>query len=141
MRINLNASRLDSVDAITQINDIFYSNNLLTYTLNYFINLVRVLFPIELIVKGIKYMPFVIFQVYLSVNILKKLKNIKYRNKTMKILMSIIVSYILVANLYEPDFGSFIRHEVALYFIIISIVLFDCRRFRVNNKTCVINNV
>ena len=141
MRVSLNGGRLDSVDAVTQINDVFYNSNSLMYTLNYFINLIRILFPIELCLKGVKYIPFIIFQVYLSINILRKLKNINYSNKTMKILMSIIISYILVSNLYEPDFGSFIRHEVALYFIIISIVLFDCRIWREKNETCILNNV
>lgn len=122
LRYSINYNRVDSIDAVTIINDVFPSSSPFFYCINYIINLIRMLFPIELILKGIKYIPFIVYQIYFSVNIIKKLKekDTVYNNK---LFFSIIIAYILTSNLYEPDFGSLIRHETALMLIIFDILI------------------
>lgn len=123
MRYNQNFLRLDSGDAVTAINDLLPQTSVLNYMINYLLNLFRILFPIELIFKGIKYVPFIIYQFYFTIMLLLKTKSdweIRFNN----IYLPIIIAYLLVANLFEPDFGSVIRHEAALYFIFLEVFLF-----------------
>lgn len=75
------------------------------------------MFPIELLVKGIKYFPYVIFQIWVT----KKLWNWKNIKEDKVILL---YSFILISGVFEPDFGSFLRHIVP-YFIIIQNILFN----------------
>lgn len=131
MRYYQNSFRENSGDANTAINDLIKSKSPIFYCANYVINLVRILFPIELIMKGIKYIPFIIYQIYFSINIMKRLKGI---NKNNIFNISILLSYLLVSNLFEPDFGSVIRHEVALFFILIDIILGDKKNEKQTTK-------
>lgn len=114
-RVNLN--RLESPDAKTIISDWLDKDGIIFLYLNYSINTLRLLFPIELLVKGIKYFPYVVFQIWLT----KKLWNWKSIKNDKVILL---YSFILISGVFEPDFGSFLRHTVP-YFIIIQNILFD----------------
>lgn len=114
-RVNLN--RLESPDAKTIICDWLDKDGIIFLYLNYSINTLRLLFPIELLVKGIKYFPYVIFQIWFT----KKLWNWKSIKEDKVILL---YSFILISGVFEPDFGSFLRHIVP-YFIIIQNILFN----------------
>lgn len=128
MRFYQNRYRIDSVDAVTAINDVFQSTNPFIYSLNYIINLFRIMIPLELLTKGLKYIPFVVYQIYLTYSLIKKTKSV---SKSKYILLAIIISYFAVANLFEPDFGSVVRHEVTLYFILFDFLL---ERSKVKNE-------
>jgi len=114
-RVNLN--RLESPDAKTIISDWIDKDGIIFLYLNYLINTLRLLFSIELLVKGIKYFPYVIFQMWFT----KKLWNWKNIKEDKVILL---YSFILISGVFEPDFGSFLRHIVP-YFIIIQNILFN----------------
>lgn len=125
LRFLINRNRLDSQDAVTIINDIIKGNdNVLTFMLNYMINFIRLLFPVELTTKGIKYIPFIAYQLYFTYSLISSSKFVldnKY--KKYYIYIAIILGYLSIANLFEPDFGSLIRHEIALYFIYLKLFL------------------
>ena len=76
------------------------------------------MFPIELIVKGIKYIPFIIYQIFISINTLRLGKNLNNNNI---LIFATIVSFIMISAIFEPDFGSFIRHESALTLLLLEI--------------------
>ena len=122
LRYNINYDRLNSVDAVTAIIDVFPNKNALMYVANYFINLIRMLFPFELCVKGVKYLPFVIYQVYFTIKLVHSLKS-RDTNEKMMNLIIMVTAYLLTSNLYEPDFGSVVRHETALMFILFDIIM------------------
>lgn len=111
VRIITNKSRQDSIYAVTIINNILPFNGMSSSYINYLINTIRLLFPIELIFKGYKYLPYILFQLWFT----KKLWNWKY-NLNDKVIL--LYSFILVSGIFEPDFGSFLRHTVP-YLIII----------------------
>lgn len=125
-RSSVNLSRESTVDAVTMINDLLGLNaNFITFMGNYVINLVRILIPIELFFKGIKYIPFIVYQLYITYNLFISLKKINSIN----ILWIITaLSYLMIATIFEPDFGSFIRHESAMFLIIQYII------FNINNE-------
>lgn len=117
-RNNSNLYR-DSADAFTMIKDFFPNISFSYFLLNYIINAFRILFPVELFVKGYKYIPFIIFQIFFSIVLLKNAVNIK-REKAIYIFL--LMSFILVSIIYEPDFGSVIRHESVLMLFVLKIL-------------------
>lgn len=115
-RYNVNVNREFSLDAITIINDLMGKNtNFAIFVLNYLINFVRILFPVELIMKGIQYIPFIFYQLYITFILFKS--SVKLSEKNIMWLITFI-SFIMISVIFEPDFGSFIRHESALFLII-----------------------
>ena len=114
-RVNLD--RLESSDARTIISDCLDKDGMIFLYINYFINTLRLLFPVELLVKGIKYFPYIVFQIWFT----KKLWNWKSVKNNKVILL---YSFISISGVFEPDFGSFLRHTVP-YFIIIQNILFN----------------
>ena len=109
----------DSTDAVTMINDIFKNTNYFFFVINYIINTVRIMFPIELIVKGIKYLPFIILQIFFSGVLLKNLIHVK---KEKSIYIFAVMAFTMVSIIYEPDFGSVIRHESVLIMFVLELL-------------------
>lgn len=119
-RMVVNQWRENDMHAVTIINDILKYDGVLFLYINYFINTARLLFPIELLIKNIKYLPYVIFQIWFTKNlyIWRLKKNYK---------LYLLFSFIIVSGLFEPDYGSFLRHTVP-YFIFIIDLIFKERR-------------
>lgn len=102
------------IDVNTTIDNVFDNSNYVFFVINYLINGVRILFPLELLFKGPKYILFVIYQLYLSISIIKTLKKNSAGNE---LNMAIIIGYFLGSIIFEPDFGSLVRHESTLFLI------------------------
>lgn len=118
IRHEVNMHRIDSTDANTIILDVFNNNNnsIFIFLINYTINLLRLLFPFELILKGIKYLPYIIFQVYISCYLIKFFKYVE-KNIKYKYIYAFLISFYAVSALFEPDYGSFLRHQVPILFM------------------------
>ena len=126
IRTTLNQSRLDDPNAVTAINDIIRTDNIFTYLINQIINIARYLFPIELFTKGIMYWPFIYFQAYITVSIIKNLKrNNTNKDKRFMTIQAICLSFIIISAIFEPDFGSVIRHEAAAFPIIFAYIYYE----------------
>ncbi len=121
-RASVNVLRLDSIDAQSIIIDIFGPNShFYIFMENYIVNLFRLLFPIELLFNdfgNIKYILFIIYQLMITVVIIKDFKKI---NNSNVLWIITIISYIMVSVLFEPDFGSFIRHESCTFLILLEL--------------------
>lgn len=118
-RYGVNSLRTNDMDAVTIINDLLGKNiNYITFIGNYIINSIRMMLPIELLFKGIKYVPFIIYQVYITKEILKSIKSINNKNI---LYIATVLSYFMISFIFEPDFGSFIRHESAIFLILLEI--------------------
>lgn len=92
-----------------------HGQNLILYMENYIINSVRMAFPVELVRSGVFYLPFFAFQVFLIIYLGKAFLRL-YRMDTKQVLaLSIFVAYFMGSVLFEPDFGSFVRHEAATF--------------------------
>ena len=107
--------------ANTQMINIFKSTNLILFTLDYLIMIIRMLFPLELIPMGIKSWPYVGYQILISYFVLKNIKNIKENKKTQNFALYTYIAFLLGSATFEPDFGSWVRHEVAIFPILIII--------------------
>ena len=92
------------------------SSNLPLFLLNYLINAVRMMVPFELAMKGVQYLPFFCFQIGVTVylvHLFGKLDEIK--DETQFLAIAIFLGYVLASVLFEPDFGSWVRHEAATF--------------------------
>ncbi|QTL78276.1 hypothetical protein [Bifidobacterium dentium] len=113
------SSREGDVDSVTIIKNWVggdNSTNLPLFLLNYLINAVRMMIPFELAIKGVQYLPFFCFQVAVTVYLaylFGKLDEIE--DETQFLAISIFLGYVLASALFEPDFGSWVRHEAATF--------------------------
>lgn len=123
-RDNTNKYRTDSVNAQTIINNLINKDGYIFEILNYLINLIRLIFPIELVLRGnILYLLFLIFNILTLVTIVLQRKKIK-ESDTLNSIFILFIAFALVFALFEPDFGSFLRHFIPIAFIMIIMTLY-----------------
>lgn len=101
-------------EASTQMLNIFKSENLAIFSLDYLIMILRMLFPVELIPMGIKYWPYVFYQVLISYFLIKAIVNMKKQSKSTNLALWLYIAFLLASGTFEPDFGSWVRHEAAI---------------------------
>lgn len=107
--------RTRASSATTEIKSIIGSENLALFTLNYILVIFRMLFPIELIRFGAKCAIYVGVQLVISAVVIKALLNIRKLEVNERVALYIILGFILMSGFFEPDFGSWIRHEIAIF--------------------------
>ncbi|MBR3164494.1 hypothetical protein IKF15_04340 [Candidatus Saccharibacteria bacterium] len=113
--INNQRIALGDKDANTMINEVLGENkNFLIFSINYFIDFIRLLLPLELLMKGVKYFPFVLYQSLILAFMIQAIRNKNIIDADKKIALSCMLGFIMVSAIFEPDFGSFIRHQSCL---------------------------
>lgn len=118
--------RIGNESAQTLIVNLFEHNgNIVLFLVNYLINSIRIMLPIELLLKGIYYYPFFFFQIICTQMILINISNYKKLNTVSRMSIYIMCAYYIVAFFFEPDFGSFVRHETATMPILMVLLLYD----------------
>lgn len=107
--------QLGDKDANTMILEVFgQNNNFFTFSVNYILDFFRLVLPVELFAKGIKYSIFAVYQIVITYIIVASLKN--NRKDTRKLLaLSAIIGFMMISAIFEPDFGSFVRHQTCIY--------------------------
>ncbi len=121
--------------ASTMIYDeIDYGNNINLYMLNYIINSVRMLFPLELLTGGVFYIPFFAFQALLLYYMYKNIKNIHRISENNIIALTVFIAFFMGSVLFEPDFGSFARHEAAAFPVIMLFALDNEGILKINSS-------
>lgn len=115
----LNQFRMESSDANTMIVDVIKNSvSPWAYLCNLAINFFRLCFPFELLSKGFMQIIFVVYQTILSIKIGKAFfacitgKSLGWE-KT--IVISFMLAYLIVSAVFEPDFGSFVKHEIVFF--------------------------
>lgn len=107
--------RLRTSSATSDMKSLFNSTNLIIFTIDYLIMLIRMLFPIELLPLGIKYLPYVLYQLVITFFTIKSIKNIKSNSKEKNIALFIFMGFLFASATFEPDFGSWVRHEASTF--------------------------
>ena len=85
------------------------------FMINYVINAVRMCIPLELLIKSPVYAPFVIYQFFILFYVIRALKNIKQSNDKVLLALCTFLAYVFGSIVFEPDFGSWVRHEAASF--------------------------
>lgn len=103
-------------------------SNLVLFTLDYLIMLIRMMVPFELITFGPKYWPYVAYQVMITFYAVMALKNIKKNHKSKNVALYVYLGFLCGSATFEPDFGSWVRHEAAIAPILF--ILADMYKFK-----------
>lgn len=104
------------------------ASNLVLFTLDYLIMLVRMMIPVELLTFGPKYWPYVLYQLMITFFVIMALKNIKKNHKSKNVALYVYLGFLCGSATFEPDFGSWVRHEAAIAPILF--ILADMYRFK-----------
>ncbi len=122
--------RTRETQARTDISNLITNNasNLPLFTLDYLIMLVRMMVPIELMMFGPKYWPYVAYQVMITFYVVMALKNIKRNHKSKNVALYVYLGFLCGSATFEPDFGSWVRHEAAIAPVLF--ILADMYKFR-----------
>ncbi len=97
--------------ANTGITNWLPTDTVFMFTLNWITVVLRLLLPLELIPMGPKYWLFVIYQLIVTIFVLRALKNLKHNSKTVNLALYVYLGFLLGSAMFEPDFGSWVRHE------------------------------
>ncbi len=105
----------DSDIAQTAISTYIKGDNFMVEAANFYLTLVFLIIPIPLLLLGAP------FYIILALLIIVFFYNFlllyvrEYNNKNYTNIFSFIISFLLVQSLFEPDYGSFVRHLSPLY--------------------------
>ncbi len=114
--------------AVSEIAPIFGSENRLLFTVDYFIKIFRLMFPIELLLKGkVTYLFIVVYHGMLFRYLFKSFVNFKHLQDTHKVAIYLYIAFWMCSASFEPDFGSWIRHE-GVAFPIIILLLYNSKK-------------
>lgn len=108
--------------AVTAILNIVEGDTFGVFVVNYFINAFRMMVPLELIPKGVFYLPFVVYQLFILYYLVRSYQKIRVLSPEHLLALSVFTAYILGSFLFEPDFGSWVRHEAATFPVLHMIV-------------------
>lgn len=112
----INISRQDSDDAITATKNIIENSSIFTDIVNWFYLWVSLLFPIQFIMLQPMIFGIAIWNV-LNVYVFSSIcMHIKNQGICLQWILPIawIISFSLTQGLFEPDFGSYLRHQIVL---------------------------
>ena len=117
-----------SADSATLIRNWIPGDGLPVFMANYVFNAFRMMIPLELALKGAYYLPFFAFQcmiTFYTVNLIRQINNIDDPN--LFIALCVYIGYALASFIFEPDFGSWTRHESATFPVLLLLV---CNRYQ-----------
>ncbi|MCD7892369.1 MAG: hypothetical protein LUG60_01585 [Erysipelotrichaceae bacterium] len=124
--------RLVANDANSSIRAILpnATSNTIYFTLDYIIQVFRLIFPVELLKMGGKYIIFVLYQILVTYFLIKRLLNYKNNTKTQNYALFLYIAFILMSASFEPDFGSWVRHEAVAFPIMLIIAGINTKKGR-----------
>ena len=96
-------------------NPIEVNDNFGIFMFDYIINAVRMMIPVELLVKSPGYAPFFVYQIFILIYLFRTIRNLKQINNKMVVVLSCFGAYFFGSVVFEPDFGSWVRHEATTF--------------------------
>lgn len=96
-------------------NPVEVDSHLGIFMFDYVINAVRMMIPVELLFKSPGYAPFFIYQIFILFYLFRTMRNIKNIDRKMLVVLSAFVAFFFGSVVFEPDFGSWVRHEATIF--------------------------
>lgn len=94
---------------------LFQSTQPIVFSLEYLLVAVRLIVPLELFLLGPRHMIFAIYQIVLAVKLVKMLYQYRSLTENRKIAVVIYLAFLFGSATFEPDFGSWVRHEAIVF--------------------------
>ena len=116
--------RLKLHDANSEIHTLIPGSkgNLVLFVIDYMLVVIRLMIPIELITMGPKYIIFVVYQIMVTYFVVSRLINIKRISKIERYSLYLYIGFILASATFEPDFGSWVRHEAVAFPLMLTLL-------------------
>jgi hypothetical protein len=122
-RTNVNINRIDSSDAQTIILNLLENRNFITDFLNSVVAFIQLLVPVTILIKlKIKYIVFTLWEL-LNIFLFARASLFFIKHKfylpislwrRVKFSIFLIISFTLTQSLFEPDYGSFLKHQIGI---------------------------
>ncbi|RYN12184.1 hypothetical protein PG2006B_1475 [Bifidobacterium animalis subsp. animalis] len=117
-RSGVNIMRENDEAAQSMMNNLIPGSSLGVLIINFPIYIVRLLFPIEMAIRGPLYILFFIYQLLLDYYLFLTLQALFANfsvNKSTIMLVSLYIAFVVTCSFFEPDFGSWLRHEITAF--------------------------
>ncbi|MFI3326690.1 MAG: hypothetical protein R3Y35_11050 [Clostridia bacterium] len=80
--------------------------------IEYGLYVLRLLFPLELMSLGIKYFPYIVYQLCMTGFMIRTLKTYITNTKAQNTALLVMIGFVFTSATFESDYGSWIRHGV-----------------------------
>lgn len=90
-------------------------DSVILVTLEYALMVIRLLFPLEVLPLGIKYWPYVIYQICISVLMIQTIQTYETNSKIRNIALVFFIGFVFASATFEVDYGAWIRHEAVTF--------------------------
>lgn len=138
VRMMVNADRVDSPDARSAFNNVFENTGFATDLGNAVVAWPYMNVPVALVLDATPhYVFFAAFQICSlwffvagCARFLRDAKRIRYPNSIHLRCAAFVIAYSLTQAIFEPDFGSFLRHEMALMIPMLILVFYRAHATR-----------
>ena len=100
----------------------YLGDNLIGLWLEYIVVVIRLSMPLELIGLGIKYWPFILYQVLMTYYAVKGIVTIRENSSTKNIALLIYIAFLFASASFEVDYGAWIRHCAVTFPILLVMV-------------------
>lgn len=94
---------------------IFQSTQPIIFSLEYLLVAIRLLVPLELFLLGPRHMVFAVYQIVICIKLIKRLQQYRFLTENRKIAVVAFLAFLFGSATFEPDFGSWVRHEAVLF--------------------------
>lgn len=118
------ANSRDWTPAASEITPFFPNSNPALLAVDYFLKIFRLMIPIELLFKlKVTYLFMLVYQGLLLQFLIRTFKfRDKKRNPTRTIAMYLYIAFLLCSAAFEPDYGSWTRHQGVAFPIILLLI-------------------
>lgn len=118
------ANSRDSTAAASEITPLFPNSNPALLAVDYFLKILRLMIPIELLFKlKVTYLFLLVYQGLLLTFLARTFRNRdKQQNPTRTIAMYLYMAFLLCSAAFEPDFGSWVRHQGVAFPVILLLI-------------------
>lgn len=111
-----------AASGIASLIDVTSSSPPYLFVANWVVNTLRLLFPVELFFKGPYYAVFAVYQLCISFFAFRALVCTREANREALLVLALYFAFVLASATFEPDFGSWVRHETACLPVILLVV-------------------
>lgn len=94
------------------------TESVFTFTLNWIVVVLRLWFPLELMPMGPKYWVYVVYQLMMTLLMFRTLAHLRENKQSVNLALCVYLGFSLGSGLFEPDYGSWIRHEAVCFAVI-----------------------
>lgn len=118
------ANSRDQTAAASEITPLFPNSNPALLAVDYFLKIFRLMIPIELLFKlKVTYLFLLVYQGLLLTFLARTFKKRdKEKNPTRTIAMYLYMAFVLCSAAFEPDFGSWVRHQGVAFPVILLLI-------------------